>query len=196
MGLRPIPPACGRARAAREHRTSPTPRYPIAFKLFGALEGVIKLPSGVFKPYAGVSTAVVLFTKTNSGGTDDVWFYDLTADGYSLDDKRTALLPAEKLGVTPTQALTEDEHAKNNLPDALARWAGRTGSERERARTEQSFCVPKADIVGAGHDLSINRNKEIVHEEVDHRDPREIIKDLAVLEDEIRQGLADLEAML
>jgi type I restriction enzyme M protein len=160
------------------------------------LDGIVSLPSGVFKPYAGVSTAVVLFTKTNSGGTDDVWFYDLTADGYSLDDKRTALLPAEKLGVTHAEALTEDEHAKNNLPDALARWAERTGSERERARTEQSFCVPKADIVAAGYDLSINRYKELVHEEVDHRDPREIIKDLAALEDEIRQGLADLEAML
>jgi type I restriction enzyme M protein len=160
------------------------------------LDGIVSLPSGVFKPYAGVSTAVVLFTKTNSGGTDDVWFYDLTADGYSLDDKRTALLPAEKLGATPRDVLTEDEHARNNLPDALARWGERTGSERDRARTEQSFCVPKADIVAAGYDLSINRYKEIVHEAVDHRDPREIIKDLAALEDEIRQGLADLEAML
>ena len=89
------------------------------------LDGVVSLPSGAFKPYAGVSTAVLLFTKTNSGGTDHVWFYDLQADGYSLDDKRTPLLPAAKLGATPTEALTGEEHAKNNLPDVLARWPER-----------------------------------------------------------------------
>ncbi|HUR18702.1 MAG TPA: class I SAM-dependent DNA methyltransferase [Acidimicrobiales bacterium] len=160
------------------------------------LDGIVSLPSGAFKPYAGVSTAILLFTKTNSGGTDNVWFYDLTADGYSLDDKRTPLLQAEKLGATPAQPLTDDEHAKNNLPDALAHWAERAGTERGRARTDQSFCVPKADIVAAGYDLSINRYKEVVHEAVDHRDPREILKDLAAMEDDIRQGLADLEAML
>src|SRR5438876_1536920 len=86
------------------------------------LEAVISLPSGVFKPYAGVSTAIILFTKTNSGGTDYVWFYDVDADGMSLDDKRTELLPPEKLGPAPKVALTADEHAKNNLPDILARW--------------------------------------------------------------------------
>ena len=142
------------------------------------LDGIVSLPSGVFKPYAGVSTAILLFTKTNSGGTDHVWFYDLQADGYSLDDKRTPLLPADKLGATPAEALTDDEHAKNNLPDALARWAERNGAEREPARTDQSFCVPKADIVANGYDLSINRYKEIVHDEVEHRDPREILKEL------------------
>lgn len=86
------------------------------------LDAVISLPGGVFKPYAGVSTAILLFTKTNSGGTDHVWFYDVDADGMSLDDKRTELLPPEKLGPVPKVALTAAEHAKNNLPDILARW--------------------------------------------------------------------------
>src|SRR2546421_2253307 len=86
------------------------------------LDAVISLPSGVFKPYAGVSTAILLFTKTNSGGTNHVWFYDVDADGMSLDDKRTELLPTEKLGPVPRTALTADDHAKNNLPDILARW--------------------------------------------------------------------------
>ena len=85
------------------------------------LDGIVKLPSGVFRPYAGVSTAIVLFTKTNSGGTDHVWFYDCQADGFSLDDKRNPLLPAEKIG--PRAKLGDDEHAKNNLPDIAARWA-------------------------------------------------------------------------
>ena len=86
------------------------------------LDAVISMPSGVFKPYAGVSTAILLFTKTNSGGTDSVWFYDVDADGMSLDDKRTELLPPEKLGPVPMVALTAADHAKNNLPDLLARW--------------------------------------------------------------------------
>src|SRR5438128_7584293 len=91
------------------------------------LDAVISLRGGVFKPYAGVSTAILLFTKTNSGGTDQVWFYDVDADGMSLDDKRTELLPLEKLGPVPKVALTADEHAKNNLPDLLARWRDRDG---------------------------------------------------------------------
>jgi type I restriction enzyme M protein len=160
------------------------------------LDGIVSLPSGVFRPYAGVSTAILLFTKTNSGGTDNVWFYDLTADGFTLDDKRTPLLPGDKLGVAPTDALSEEQHAKNNLPDALARWGKRAGAELERARTNQSFCVPKADIVAAGYDLNVNRYKEVVDEAVEHRDPREILKDLAAIEDDIRHSLADLEAML
>src|SRR5215472_10810738 len=106
------------------------------------LDAVVSLPSGVFRPYAGVSTTILLFTKTNSGGTDHVWFYDVDADGMSLDDKRTELLPQEKLGPVPKAALSADEHTKNNLPDVLARWAMRNGTERERARTAQSFCVP------------------------------------------------------
>ena len=95
------------------------------------LDAVISLPGGVFKPYAGVSTAILLFTKTNSGGTDHVWFYDVDADGWCLDDKRTPLLPEEKLGPVPAQPLSADEHAKNNLPDILARWAA---ARRRRTR--------------------------------------------------------------
>nr|WP_216654242.1 class I SAM-dependent DNA methyltransferase [Nocardioides sp. zg-DK7169] len=141
------------------------------------LDAVVKLPSGVFKPYAGVSTAILFFTKTNSGGTDHVWFYDVRADGFSLDDKRN-----------PVEA--------NDLPDVLARWAKRDGDEQNRARTEQSFCVPKADIAAQGYDLSLNRYKEVVHDEVEHRAPLDIIADLERLETDIQQGLIDLRAIL
>jgi type I restriction enzyme M protein len=89
------------------------------------LDAIVKLPSGVFKPYAGVSTAILFFTKTNAGGTDSVWFYDVTADGFSLDDKRTPQLPQEKLGPRPQVPLDEADHARNNLPDVLARWGRR-----------------------------------------------------------------------
>ena len=158
------------------------------------LDGIVSLPPGVFKPYAGVSTAILLFTKTNSGGTDHVWFYDLQADGRSLDDKRTPLLPNDKLSVTAT--LADGEHAKNNLPDALARWRVRGAAELDRARTDQSFCVPKADIAANDYDLSINRYKEIVHDEVEHDSPEAIIAELEALEVEIQHGLAELKAML
>ncbi len=146
------------------------------------------------RPYAGVSTAILLFTKTNSGGTDHVWFYDVDADGWSLDDKRTALLPAEKLGANAK--LTPDEHAKNNLPDILTRWPQRDKAERKNARTAQSFCVPKADIAAQGYDLSLNRYKEVVHEDVTHRTPGEILKTHGKLEVEIQQGMKELEGML
>ncbi|TQK29793.1 class I SAM-dependent DNA methyltransferase [Arthrobacter sp. SLBN-53] len=141
------------------------------------LDGIVKLPSGVFRPYAGVSTAILLFTKTNSGGTDNVWFYDVTADGFSLDDKRN-----------PVEA--------NDLPDVLKRWGERTSSERERARTDQSFCVSRDDIVAQQYDLSLNRFKEILHDAVEHRAPLEIIAEIEKIEDEITSGLADLKAML
>lgn len=141
------------------------------------LDAVVKLPAGVFKPYAGVSTAILLFTKTNSGGTDWVWFYDVTADGFSLDDKRN-----------PVEA--------NDLPDVLVPWGVRTGSELERARTEQSFCVAKGHIVSQGYDLSLNRYKEIIQDEVEHRPPLEIIAEIEKLEGEITSGLAELKAML
>ena len=160
------------------------------------LDAVVSLPSGAFKPYAGVSTAILLFTKTNSGGTDYVWFYDVTADSWSLDDKRTPLLAEEKLGPVPQTALFEGEHAKNNLPDVLARWTGRAGSERERPRTAQSFCVLKAEIASQGYDLSLNRYKEVVHEAVDHRLPREILAELTKLEEEIQRGMKELQDML
>jgi type I restriction enzyme M protein len=160
------------------------------------LDGIVKLPSGVFKPYAGVSTAILLFTKTGVGGTEDVWFYEMTADGWSLDDKRTPLLDQTKLGTRPESGLTPDEHAKNNLPDVLARWHLRTGVERQRARTKQSFCVTKVDIAAQGYDLSLNRYKEVVHEDAEHRPPLEIIADVERLEAEIQQGLADIKAAL
>jgi type I restriction enzyme M protein len=169
------------------------------------LDGIVKLPSGVFRPYAGVSTAILLFTKTNSGGTDFVWFYDCQADGFSLDDKRTPLLPPAKLGPNPGRRegatfipteLLEEEHGKNNLPDIAACWAERTGEERKRARTEQSFCVPKAEIAAADYDLSLNRYKEVVHEAAEHRPPKKIIAELKSLEREIAEGLSELEAIL
>ena len=158
------------------------------------LDGIVKLPSGVFRPYAGVSTAIVLFTKTNSGGTDQVWFYDCQADGFSLDDKRTALLPMEKIG--PRAKLGDDEHGKNNLADIAARWTQRAGAERKRPRNAQSFCVLKAEIAATGYDLSINRYKEVVHETSEHRPPKEIIAELKLLEKEIEEGLGELEGML
>jgi type I restriction enzyme M protein len=158
------------------------------------LDAIVKLPSGVFRPYAGVSTAIVLFTKTNSGGTENVWFYDCQADGLSLDDKRNSLLPVEKIG--PNAKLDEAEHAKNNLPDIAARWKQRNGAERDRVRTAQSFCVPRAEIAAAGYDLSINRYKEVVHEASEHRPPKEIIAELKAMEKEIADGLEELEAML
>ena len=198
------------------------------------LDAVISLPGGVFKPYAGVSTAILLFTKTNSGGTDHVWFYDVDADGMSLDDKRTELLPPEKLGPVPSTALTAEEHAKNNLPDILTRWRSLRGrmaildsvqsqanrapavsfsdeepslrvaedspeylsGERARPRTAQSFCVPKADLAAQGYDLSLNRYKEVVHAEVAHRPPGEILKALGQLEAEIQRGMKELEGMI
>jgi type I restriction enzyme M protein len=161
------------------------------------LDAVISLPSGVFKPYAGVSTAILVFTKTNSGGTEHVWFYDVDADGQSLDDKRTLLVSDHKFGPVPKTPLTAEEHAKNNLPDVLARWRQRDGAERERTRTAQSFLVPKADIATTeSYDLSINRYKEVMHEEVEHRPPREILSDLATLEAKIQEEMKELERML
>ncbi len=140
------------------------------------LDAVVKLPSGVFRPYAGVSTAILFFTKTNSGGTDGVWFYDVRADGFSLDDKRN-----------PVEA--------NDLPDVLARWQARD-AENDRARTEQSFFVPKADIAAQGYDLSLNRYKKVVHDEVEHRAPLDIIADIENLDADITADLAELKAML
>lgn len=160
------------------------------------LAAIISLPSGAFKPYAGVSTAILIFTKTNSGGTDNVWFYDMQADGWSLDDKRQPLLSEDKLGVTPAQPLTDVEHGKNNLPDVLARWQQREGSELEHPRTAQSFCVPKDDISANSYDLSINRYKDVLHEEMEHLPPKEILASLNKLENEIQVGMKELEELL
>jgi type I restriction enzyme M protein len=109
------------------------------------LDAVIKLPGGVFKPYAGVSTAILLFTKTNSGGTDQVWFYEVEADGWSLDDKRQPLLPDEKLGPVPKLELVDEEHAKNNLPDVLARWT-RLRSPNFRLRSPNNPTSPQRSV--------------------------------------------------
>jgi len=160
------------------------------------LQAIIKLPSGVFRPYAGVSCAIVVFTKTGVGGTEDVWFYDMTADGFSLDDKRVPLLDEAKLGLATGEVMLAEDHAKNNLPDILARWQ-RLGPEVDRPRTAQSFMVPVADIEATGSwDLSLNRYKEIEHEEEQHASPAEIIAELRAIEAEIAEGLDRLERML
>jgi type I restriction enzyme M protein len=160
------------------------------------LDAVVSLPSGVFKPYAGVSTAILVFTKTNSGGTDFVWFYEVAADGWSLDDKRTPLLSEDKLGPVPPTTLSDGEHAKNNLPDVLARWTRRTRSEHERPRTAQSFCIHKTDIAAQSYDLSLNRYKETLREDAHHCPPKEIFAELATLEKKIQEEMKELEQML
>lgn len=161
------------------------------------LDAVNKLPAGVFRPYAGVSTAILVFTKTGVGGTEHVWFYEMEADGWSLDDKRQPLLPDDKLGPTPKAQLTDDDHGKNNLPDLLIRWKERDGTERDQLRTAQSFCVPKAEIAASGsYDLSLSRYKKVEHEEQTHASPTNIIRELRVLEEEISLGLATLEELL
>ena len=140
------------------------------------LEAVISMPSGVFKPYAGVSTAVLIFTKTGHGGTDNVWFYDMTADGFSLDDKRSPV-------------------ADNDIPDIIARFRN-LDAEKDRQRTEKSFFVPKAEIVENGYDLSINKYKKTEYKPVEYPSTQEIMAELRELELEITKGLAELEEML
>ncbi len=160
------------------------------------LEAVVKLPGGVFRPYSGVSTAILVFRRTDSGGTGQVWFYEVDADGFSLDTDRAPLLPEDKLGPSPIAALAEDDHEKNNLPDVLARWARWNGSERDRPRTAQSFCMQKEEIQAAGYDLSMNRYKKTVHEQVSYRLPSEILDELERVEGEIQQGMSELKGLL
>ena len=140
------------------------------------LEAVISMPSGVFKPYAGVSTAVIIFTKTGAGGTDNIWFYDMQSDGYSLDDKRTEL-------------------AQSDISDIIARFH-ELDAEKSRQRTEQSFVVPKSEIVDNGYDLSINKYKQSSYIEEKYPHPKEILSEINKLEKEITAGLAELEAMI
>ncbi|MEG0712447.1 MAG: N-6 DNA methylase, partial [Niameybacter sp.] len=140
------------------------------------LEAVISMPSGVFKPYAGVSTAILIFTKTGAGGTDKVWFYDMKADGYSLDDKRQE---------------TED----NDIPDIIERFSN-LEDENDRKRTEKSFFVDVQEIVDNGYDLSINKYKEIEYEEVEYAHPREILLKIRELEMNITAGIEELAEML
>lgn len=160
------------------------------------LDAVISLPSGVFKPYAGVSTAILVFTKTGTGGTDNVWFYDMLADGWTLDDKRAPLLEESLLGPSPERKLSSEEHLKNNLPDVLNRWKIRDKKELKNPRTAQSFMVPKADIVAQGYDLSIGRYKEVIHEVVEHAHPLDILDELDVLTSEIVASTKKLRKLL
>ena len=140
------------------------------------LEAVISMPSGVFKPYAGVSTGILIFTKTNHGGTDNVWFYDMKADGYSLDDKRTQI-------------------EENDIPDIIKRYHN-LKDEHDRNRTEQSFFVPKQEIVDNDYDLSINKYKKIEYVPVEYPPTAEIMSDIHELEMQISEGLAELEELL
>ena len=140
------------------------------------LEAVISMPSGVFKPYAGVSTGILIFTKTGHGGTDNVWFYDMQADGLSLDDKRSPV-------------------AENDIPDIIERFHN-LDKETERERTEKSFFVPKDEIVGNDYDLSINKYKKVEYKPIEYPSTAEILADLNELEMNITKGLAELEEML
>ena len=140
------------------------------------LEAVISMPSGVFKPYAGVSTGILIFTKTGHGGTDKVWFYDMKADGYSLDDKRTVV-------------------KENDIPDIIDRF-NNLDKEEERNRTEQSFFVDKEEIVENDYDLSINKYKEVIYEKVEYPPTSEILADIESLNKEIEKNLEELKALL
>lgn len=157
------------------------------------LDAVISMPSGVFKPYAGVSTAILIFTKTNSGGTDNVWFYDMQADGYSLDDKRAEL--AEKL----TDGKVDGKDINNDIADIIARYLSldtKPSTEKSRSRTDKSFLVPFEEIKDNDWDLSINRYKEIIYEEVEYDSPSEIIADIERLDAERNQALGLLKELL
>lgn len=140
------------------------------------LEAVISMPSGVFKPYAGVSTAVLIFTKTGHGGTDNVWFYDMQADGFSLDDKRTSI----------------DE---NDIPDIIDRFRSRE-KEADRKRTEKSFFVPKKEIAENDYDLSINKYKQTEYKAVEYPPTEEIMAELRELEKQIGTEMDELERLL
>ena len=164
------------------------------------LQGVISMPSGVFKPYAGVSTAILLFTKTNSGGTGQVWFYDMKADGYSLDDKRNLLISEEALEqcFTEPENIREETAGKCDIPNILLDWNALNSVKEEdfTDRTQQSFLVPKADIVANDYDLSINRYKETVYEEVHYENPATLIADLKALDTKRHAAILELEKML
>ncbi len=140
------------------------------------LEAVISMPSGVFKPYAGVSTAILIFTKTGNGGTDKVWFYDMTADGFSLDDKRTPV-------------------KENDIPDIIERF-NHLDKEVDRKKTDQYFMVDKKDIVDNDYDLSINRYKEIEYKPVEYPPTEEIIAEIEKLDKEANDALQELKALL
>lgn len=167
------------------------------------LQGIISMPSGVFKPYAGVSTAILLFTKTNSGGTDNVWFYDMKADGYSLDDKRNLLISEDALEqiFSEPENIKEEVEGKCDIPDILLDYTKLSapsplGKDGMGLRTKQSFLVPKAEIVANDYDLSINRYKEVVYEEVQYENPRDIIAAIKDLDAKRQAAILELEKML
>jgi type I restriction enzyme M protein len=165
------------------------------------LEAVISMPSGIFKPYAGVSTAILFFTKTNSGGTDNVWFYDMQADGFSLDDKRNSLISEEQLEqvfVNPEQVASEVE-GKCDIPFILNDWKtvhSELNTEQFKDRTQKSFLIPKANIVDNDYDLSINRYKEIIYDEVVYEKPQVLIADIKAIDKKRLDAMIDLEKML
>ena len=140
------------------------------------LEAVISMPSGVFKPYAGVSTGILVFTKTNHGGTDNVWFYDMTADGFSLDDKRA-------------------EVKENDIPDIIKRFKN-LDAEKDRKRTDKSFMVAKKEIVDNDYDLSINKYKEVEYVAVEYPPTSEIMANIREIEKQIGQEMDELERLL
>ena len=134
------------------------------------------MPSGVFKPYAGVSTGILIFTKTGHGGTDDVWFYDMTADGFSLDDKRT-------------------EIKDNDIPDIISRFKN-LEAEKDRKRTDKSFMVSKKEIADNDYDLSINKYKEVEYVAVEYPPTSEIMAYIREIEKQISQEMDELEKLL
>ncbi len=140
------------------------------------LEAVISMPPGVFKPYAGVSTAILIFTKIEHGGTDNVWFYDMSADGFSLDDKRTPV-------------------RENDIPDIIERFR-HLDQEADRKRTDKSFMVPKQDIVDKDYDLGINKYKEVEYIPVEYPSTSEIMADIRRIETEISKEMDELEKLL
>ena len=159
------------------------------------LEAVISMPSGVFKPYAGVSTGILIFTKTGHGGTDKVWFYDMTADGFSLDDKRTEVKDND---IPDIIARFRSFQNKNVIANQSADWCGNPSpyNEAENPRTAKSFFVPRGEIVENGYDLSINKYKKTEYKKVEYPSTTEILADLHELEMQITAGLAELEGML
>ena len=165
------------------------------------LQAVISMPSGVFKPYAGVSTAILFFTKTNSGGTDNIWFYDMQADGFSLDDKRNALISEKQLEqvFANPEKIANEVKGKCDIPFILNDWKtvhSELNTEHYKDRAQKSFLVPKADIVANDYDLSINRYKEIVYDEVVYEKPAVLIADIKALDSKRQKAIADLEKML
>jgi type I restriction enzyme M protein len=140
------------------------------------LQAVISMPSGVFQPYSGVSTAILIFTKTNAGGTDKVWFYDMKADGFSLDQRR-------------------EEVKENDIPDVIARYND-LKAEENRTRKEQSFLVPVEEIRNNDYDLSINKYKEVERVKVEYEKPEVIMSRIMMLEKEIQAAMSDLEKVI